>query len=85
MSKAVIYTTPTCPYCAQAKTLLDRIGIPYETIDISANNESRQEMVRLSGGRTTVPQIFIDGVHIGGFDDLYTMHQEGKLQNLGNA
>jgi len=82
MSKAVIYTTSICPYCTQAKTLLNKVGISYETIDISANTELRHEMVKLSGGRTTVPQIFIDDAHIGGFDDLYTKYQRGRLKNI---
>jgi len=82
MSKAVIYSTAICPYCTQAKALLDKVGIPYETIDISANTELRHEMAKLSGGRTTVPQIFINDLHIGGFDDLYTKYQRGKLKNI---
>ena len=82
MPQAIIYATATCPYCIQAKTLLDKVGIPYETIDISTNADRRQEMTNLSGGRTSVPQIFIDEVHIGGFNDLYALHQSGKLKNI---
>lgn len=79
MSQAIIYTTPTCPYCVQAKALLDKLGIPYETIDVATNAEAREEMIKLSGGRTSVPQIFMDGDHIGGCDDLYALHQAGGL------
>ncbi len=80
MSQAIIYMTPTCPYCVQAKALLDKLGIPYETIDIATNAEARQEMIKLSGGRTSVPQVFVDGDHIGGCDDLYALHQAGRLK-----
>lgn len=80
MSEAIIYITPSCPYCIQAKTLLDKVGIPYRTIDITTNEELRPEMLSLSGGRTSVPQIFIDGTHIGGFDDLYALYQAGGLE-----
>ncbi len=80
MSQAVIYVTPTCPYCVQAKVLLDKLGIPYETVNVATNAEARGEMIKLSGGRTSVPQIFVDGDHIGGCDDLYALHQAGGLQ-----
>ena len=80
MSQAIIYVTPICPYCVRAKALLDKVGIPYQSIDISSDVDLRQEMVKLSGGRTSVPQIFIDGDHIGGCDDLYALHQAGDLK-----
>ncbi|MCE3230212.1 MAG: Glutaredoxin-related protein [Alphaproteobacteria bacterium] len=80
MSEAIIYITPICPYCVQAKALLDKVGIPYTTIDIATNAELRHEMVKLAGGRTSVPQVFIKGNHIGGFDDLYALYQAGGLK-----
>jgi glutaredoxin 3 len=84
MSQAIIYTTPVCPYCVRAKALLDKVGIPYQEIDVSSNEGLRQEMINLSGGRTTVPQIFIDGGHIGGCDDLYALHRAGGLKKYLN-
>ena len=79
MPEAIIYVTPFCPYCVRAKTLLEKLGIPYQVIDISAQSDLREEMVKLAGGRTSVPQIFIDGAHLGGCDDLYALHQAGEL------
>lgn len=84
MLKATIYVTPICPYCVRAKALLDKLNIAYEEIDVSSNHEIRQEMVSLAGGRTSVPQIFIEGDHIGGCDDLYALHQAGGLQKYLN-
>lgn len=80
MSEALIYVTPICPYCIRAKVLLDKLGIPYQTIDVSMDVDLREEMVKLAGGRTSVPQIFIDDIHIGGCDDLYALHQAGGLK-----
>jgi glutaredoxin 3 len=80
MPEVIIYVTPICPYCTRAKALFDKLGIPYTVIDISESNELRQEMISRSGGRTTVPQIFINDVHIGGSDDLYALYQAGQLE-----
>lgn len=67
----VIYTKSWCPYCKKAKNLLERKKLEFTEIEISDNEELRQEMIQNSDGRTTVPQVFIDGKHIGGYDDLY--------------
>ena len=79
MPEAIIYVTPICPYCVRAKALFDKLHVPYKTIDISENVALRQEMVTRSGGRTSVPQIFINNTHIGGCDDLYALYQSGNL------
>jgi len=77
----VIYTTVSCPYCVQAKRLLDHKGVPYSEIDVTGNAELRQEMIQASG-RRTVPQIFIGGQSIGGFDELYALELSGELDTL---
>jgi len=80
MPKVVIYVTPNCPYCVRAKALFDKLGVSYTGIDISTDDALRQEVTKRSGGRTSVPQIFIDETHIGGSDDLYALHKAGNLQ-----
>ena len=86
MSRVEIYSTLFCPYCARAKSLLERKGVPYVNIDIIEDTSKRDEMLARAGGRTSVPQIFIDGEHIGGFDDLYALDRAGKLDaKLGLA
>ncbi|MGE5202103.1 MAG: glutaredoxin 3 [Acidobacteriota bacterium] len=86
MSRVEIYSTLFCPYCARAKSMLERKGVAYENIDIIEDTSKRDEMLARSGGRTSVPQIFIDGEHIGGFDDLYALDRAGKLDGkLGIA
>lgn len=82
MKKIVIYTTNTCPYCLRAKSLLERKGLSYEEINIENNNELRVSMIEKSGGRKTVPQIFIEEVHVGGCDDLYALEAKGELSKL---
>lgn len=82
MANVELYTKPTCPYCIRAKQLLDSKGITYKDTDVSAGGAEREEMLSRSNGRTTVPQIFIDGKHIGGSDDLYALEDEGKLDAL---
>jgi glutaredoxin 3 len=82
--EVIIHTTPICPYCVRAKSLFDKLGISYKEIDVSHDPATRQEMVSLSGGRTSVPQIFINGTHIGGCDDLYNIYQAGKLDQYLN-
>lgn len=79
MPNVVIYVTPICPYCTRAKALFDKLGVSYETIDVSTDPALRQQMTERSNGRTTVPQIFINGIHIGGSDDLYALYRAGKL------
>jgi glutaredoxin 3 len=81
MAKIEIYTTPFCGYCARAKGLLDRKGADYEEMDVMMDEQKRAEM-RERAKRTTVPQIFINGQHIGGSDELAELEQAGKLDPL---
>lgn len=85
MAKVEIYTKDWCPYCARAKQLLSGKGVAFEEHEISMGGPRRQEMIDRSGGRTTVPQIFIDGRHIGGSDDLAALDRAGKLDALLTA
>ena len=81
MARIEIYTTPFCGYCARAKVLLDRKGAAYEEMDVMMDEKKRAEM-RERARRTTVPQIFINGEHIGGSDELAALEQAGKLDPL---
>ena len=87
MTEVEIYTTPICPYCVRAKTLLKRKGVAYREIDVSRSDVLRQTMTTRAGGLQTVPQIFIGGVHVGGSDELHALDRAGKLDALlgGNA
>jgi glutaredoxin 3 len=82
MPHVEIYTTAWCPYCTRAKALLERKGIPYEEKDAPHGSAHRREAIERSGGRTTVPQVFIDGQAIGGSDDLHALERAGKLDTL---
>ena len=82
MAKIVIYTTNFCPYCVQAKRLLNKKGVAFEEVDVSRDAELRRSMVQRSGGRLTVPQIFVDGDHIGDCDEIYALDRAGKLDPL---
>jgi glutaredoxin 3 len=77
-AKILIFTTPFCGYCAAAKLLLKKKGVVYEEIDISSDTLLREKMIEVAG-RTSVPQIFIDDEHIGGFDDIATLDSAGDL------
>ena len=82
MPKIEIYTKAFCPYCVRAKMLLDRKNAAYEEIDISMGGPRRAEMIDRAHGRTTVPQVFIAGKHIGGSDDLAALDARGGLDPL---
>jgi glutaredoxin 3 len=82
MAKVEIYSTMWCGYCARARALLQRKGVAFEDIDIDADGARRDEMVKRANGSRTVPQIFIDGVHIGGSDDLAALDRAGKLDRM---
>ena len=82
MAEVVIYTTPYCPYCVRAKKLLDGKGVAYEEIDVFSQPRRRQEMTQRAEGRTTVPQIFIDGRPVGGSDDIHALDRAGKLDPM---
>ncbi len=84
MAKVEVFTTLVCPYCVRAKQLLDSLGVAYDEIRVDLDDARRAEMMERSQ-RRSVPQIFINGQSIGGCDDLYALHQQGKLQPLLQA
>jgi glutaredoxin 3 len=84
MAEIEIYTQPWCPYCVRALKLLDAKGVDYREIDAPSGTPARAE-ARQRSGRTSVPQIFIDGQHIGGCDDLMALDRAGGLDPLLKA
>ncbi|MES2473386.1 MAG: glutaredoxin 3 [Pseudomonadota bacterium] len=82
MKTVRIYTTPFCPYCVRAKSLLTKKAAAFEEIDVMMDQGAREEMQERSGGARTVPQIFIGDSHIGGSDDLYALEKAGELDAL---
>jgi len=82
MAKVEIYTKAFCPYCSRAMRLLAAKGVEPEEYDITMGGPKRAEMIDRSGGRTTVPQVFVDGRHIGGSDDLAALDGRGGLDPL---
>jgi glutaredoxin 3 len=85
MAQIEIYTQDWCGFCARAKQLFEQRGVAYTEIDAPRGSEARAEATRRSGGKTTVPQIFIDGAYIGGSDDLMALDRAGKLDPLLKA
>ncbi len=77
-----MYTKPSCPYCVKAAGILDSLDISYKTLNVAESPEHLKEMLEKSGGRKTVPQIFINGTHVGGCDDLEELYLAGSLPNL---
>jgi glutaredoxin 3 len=82
MARVEIYTRMFCGYCSAAKRLLDRKGVAYEEHDLSLGGPKKAEMIERANGRSTFPQIFIDGVHIGGCDDLHALDDAGRLDPM---
>ena len=82
VAKVEIYTKFTCPYCYRAKALLKQKGVEPEEISVDLGGPKKQEMIQRASGRMTVPQIFIDGKHVGGCDDLFELDGAGKLDEL---
>lgn len=82
MASVEIYTRQFCGYCARAKSLLDSKGVQYVEHDATFSPDLRKEMVKKANGGSTFPQIFIDGAHIGGSDDLHALDRAGKLDPL---
>lgn len=82
MAKVEIYTRAFCGYCARAKSLLDSKGVAYEEYDLTMGGPRRAEMLERSNGRSTYPQIFIGGKHVGGSDDIAALEREGRLDAL---
>lgn len=81
MANITVYTTNYCPYCVRAKDLLKRKGASFSEVNVEDDAE-REKMITLAGGRRTVPQIFINDVHVGGFDDLNALDKAGKLEPM---
>ncbi len=80
--KILIYSSVLCPYCFAAKKLLKKLNLNFEEVLVDNDPQIKNEMITLSNGRTTVPQIFFGGNHIGGYDDLKRCYDEGKLSLL---
>ena len=85
MARIEVYTKFLCPYCTRAKALLDSKGAAFEEIDVTMDRAGFDAMVERAGGRRTVPQVFIDGQHIGGSDDLAALVARGGLDPLLGA
>lgn len=81
-AKVEIYASPFCGYCARAKSLLSKKGVEYVEYDVIADSSFRDEMVKRANGRTSVPQIFIAGRHIGGCDEIHALDRNGGLDPL---
>jgi glutaredoxin 3 len=82
MASVEVYTTPYCPYCVSAKDLLRRKGVDFVEINVAGDRDRRAVMVERSGGRMTVPQIFVGDTHVGGCDDLFALDDAGGLDPL---
>lgn len=82
MAKVEIYSSMLCGFCYRAKKLLEQKGVDFTEIDVMVHPKRKAEMVERSGGRTSVPQIFIDDRHIGGCDELYALEAGHKLDGL---
>ena len=85
MQPVTIYTKSWCPYCHSAKDLLTKKGVTFNEIDVSEGGEKQAAMAERANGRSSVPQIFIGGTHVGGCDDLYALDRAGKLDPLLQA
>jgi glutaredoxin 3 len=81
-SEVVVYSTGWCPYCDRAKALLGRKEVAFREIKVDDDPAERDAMLKRSGGRRTVPQIFVGDRHVGGFDDLYALDKTGELDKL---
>ncbi len=82
MAQIIVYSGPHCHYCDKAKALLNRKNAEFQEFNVTEDNEKLDEMIKRTGGRMTIPQIFINDRHIGGCDDLYALDSEGKLDEL---
>ena len=75
--EVIMYTTEICPFCHAAKELLQSKGVSYKELDVTNDSDLRQKLIEMSGGRTTVPQIFLDGKNIGGYEELVAFYDSG--------
>jgi glutaredoxin 3 len=82
MQPVEMYVTKSCTYCVSAKALLDKRGVKYQVIDVTEDAGKRSWLVQATGGKRTVPQIFIGGKSVGGFDDIHALDRDGKLMPM---
>ena len=82
MHKVEIYTSPFCGFCYRAKALLENKGVQFEEIDVMMNPGGRKEMSARAGGASSVPQVFVDGEHIGDCEGIHTLDAAGKLDGI---
>ena len=82
MKNVTVYMGPMCSYCDAAKRLLKRNNIPYNEINVALKEEKREEMLNKSNGKRTIPQIFFNELHIGGYEELRALEKKGELLNL---
>ena len=82
MKNVTVYMGPMCSYCDAAKRLLKRNNIPYNEINVALEEEKREEMLNKSNGKRTIPQIFFNELHIGGYEELRALEKKGELNNL---
>ena len=82
MKKIIMYTGPMCNFCDAAKRLFSRNNLKYQEIDISSKDGLMGEMIKKSNGKRTIPQIFFDDIHIGGYQELRALEKNGELNNL---
>jgi glutaredoxin 3 len=85
MQNVVVYTTTSCPFCRSAKAWLTAHRVPYQEVDVTGDDAARQALVERSGGMRTVPQIFVGGVHVGGYTDLVALDAAGQFTPLLDA
>ncbi len=85
MQNVVVYTTTSCSFCRSAKAWLTARGVPYQEVDVTGDDAARQGLVERSGGHRTVPQIFVGGLHVGGYTDLIALDAAGKFTPLLDA
>ena len=82
MKSIIMYTGPLCVFCGAAKRLFARNNITYKEIDVSTKNDLRDEMIKKANGKRTVPQIFFDDYHVGGYEELRALEKNQELHNL---
>lgn len=82
MAQVTVYSGPNCPYCTKAKALLQKKNVAFEEFNVKEDSDKLSEMLERTGGRKSIPQIFINGVHVGGCDDLCALNDAGKLDEL---
>ena len=82
MKNVIVYMGPMCGYCDAAKRLLNKKNIPYKEINVALEEDKIEEMIKKSNGKRTIPQIFIENYHVGGYDELRALEIKGELDNL---